>query len=181
MQKNAVLRTLANLLLKNKQEIININQQDVIACGDNTDESLLDRLKVDNKKVEGMIASINQTIELEDPEGKLLYFHQHQNGLKIENKTVPFGKILIIYESRPDVTIEAAILAFKAGSKILLKGGKEAKKTNKLLVDLWQQALITNGVSQDFVQYLDFSREQTQALIKDNTHQVDLIIPRGGE
>lgn len=77
-----------------------------------------------------MIASINEVIRLDDPEGKILSYYDHPNGLRVENRTVPFGRILIIYESRPDVTIEAAINAFKAGNKIYLKGGKEAKRTN---------------------------------------------------
>jgi glutamate-5-semialdehyde dehydrogenase len=99
-------------------------------------------LKVDENKVSGMIQSVHNTIKLDDPEGKVLDTYEHENGLKMENKTVPFGKILIIYESRPDVTIEAAIVAFKAGNKILLKGGKEAKETNKYLVFLWEKALL---------------------------------------
>ena len=94
---------------------------------------------------------------------------------------MPFGTILIIYESRPDVTIEAAATAFKAGNRILLKGGRESLNTNSYLTELWQEALTANGFEKDYVQYLNISREETQALIKDNTHNVDLIIPRGGD
>ena len=101
--------------------------------------------------------------------------------MKVENKTVPFGKILIIYESRPDVTIEASVIAFKAGNRVVLKGGKESAKTNKVLIELWQKALEKNGMEKDFVKCLDLGREETQNLIKNNTEQVDLIIPRGGE
>lgn len=179
-KKNNVLKTLAELLLKSKQDIIEANKQDVSASS-NIDDSLLDRLKVNENKILGMVNSINQTIKLQDPEGKTLYTYEHENGLKIENTTVPFGKILIIYESRPDVTIEAAITAFKAGNKILLKGGKEARKTNKLLTDLWQEALAANGLDKNYITYLDIPREETQSLIKNNIHRADLIIPRGGE
>jgi glutamate-5-semialdehyde dehydrogenase len=101
--------------------------------------------------------------------------------MKIENKAVPFGKILIIYESRPDVTIEASVIAFKAGNKVLLKGGKEAGKTNTFLIKLWQEALSQNDMDKNFVRYLDYGREQTQDLIKNNIEGIDLIIPRGGE
>ena len=101
--------------------------------------------------------------------------------MRVENRVVPFGKILIIYESRPDVTIEAAISAFKAGNRILLKGGKEARFSNLFLVNLWQQALTANGIDKDWVTYLELDRSATQELIKENTHRVDLIIPRGGE
>jgi glutamate-5-semialdehyde dehydrogenase len=97
------------------------------------------------------------------------------------NRTVPFGTILIIYESRPDVTIEAAATAFKAGNKILLKGGKESYNTNMLLTKLWQKALSENGVDQGYVEYLSLSHSETQQLIKENSKKVDLIIPRGGE
>lgn len=180
MNKNSVLKTLAELLLKNKQQIINANKQDIASAPD-LDEALLDRLKVDEQKVLGMIEAVSQTIQLQDPEGRILYKHPHPNGMKIENKTVPFGKIIIIYESRPDVTIEAAITAFKAGNRVLLKGGKEAKQTNKFLVSLWHEALTAHGVTTDYVVYLDLNRAETQKLIKENTYRADLIIPRGGE
>lgn len=179
-QKNEVLDTLAQLLSGNKQAIIEANQQDIALCV-NIDSSLLDRLKVDEAKIDGLIVSLRQAISLEDPEGKILYTHLHENGMRIENRAVPFGKILIIYESRPDVTIEAAITAFKAGNRLVLKGGKEARITNLFFVQLWHQALASNGIDPDYVVYFDGNREEVQQLIRENTHRVDLIIPRGGE
>ena len=178
--KNKVLETLAQLIETNEQAILEANQLDLSVCS-NIDESMLDRLKIDAKKIVGMVAALREAIKLEDPEGKILSRHNPENGLKIKNRTVPFGKILIIYESRPDVTIEAATVAFKAGNKVLLKGGKEARQTNLLFVKLWQEALSLNGLEKDHVTYLDLSREETQVLIKNNTHHVDLIIPRGGQ
>jgi glutamate-5-semialdehyde dehydrogenase len=178
--KNNVLTTLAQLLILHQNIIIQANQKDVNAYQGN-DESMLDRLKVNESKVKEMALSVEQAIALNDPEGKVLYTHHPDNGLKIENRTVPFGNILIIYESRPDVTIEAAITAFKAGNKILLKGGKEARNTNLVLTEIWEQALVENGVDKSYVQYLDFNRAATQALIKTNSLNIDLIIPRGGD
>ncbi len=178
--KNKVLQDLANLIELNKAEIIAANQIDLEKCPTN-DEALYDRLKVDETKITGMINSVNKVMQMSDPEGIILYSYQKEKDLKVENRVVPFGNILIIYESRPDVTIEAAITAFKAGNKILLKGGKEARNSNLLLVDLWQQALEQNGQEQSFVQYLDYDRNQTQDLIKNNSHNIDVIIPRGGE
>ena len=166
--KNSVLNSLAEQLAGNANRIITANMLDVKAY-QGADESMLDRLKVDSKKVAGMIASVKDAIILSDPEGILLYQYEPENGLKIENRTVPFGNILIIYESRPDVTIEAAITAFKAGNKILLKGGKEARNTNLVLVDLWHQALSEHGLTSEYVQYLDLNRAATQDLIKHNT------------
>ncbi len=145
------------------------------------DPSMLDRLIVDKRKVSAMARAVDDAMVLKDPVNRLLYAFTHPNGLKIENRTVPFGTILIIYESRPDVTIEAAVTAFKAGNRILLKGGKEARRTNLTLVKLWHDALTSNGVSADFVRYLDISRKDTQTLIRDNSEGIDLIIPRGGE
>ena len=180
MQKNMVLMSLAELLMENKQFIIDANKDDMSLYSGN-EEAMLDRLKVDEKKVLGMISSVNTVLALPDPEGKVLSSYSHENGMKVENKTVPFGKILIIYESRPDVTIEASVIAFKAGNRVVLKGGKESAKTNKVLIELWQKALEKNGMEKDFVKCLDLGREETQNLIKNNTEQVDLIIPRGGE
>lgn len=179
-EKNNVLLTLAGLLKQNEKEILDANQTDMDSVSD-ADISMKDRLKVDGAKVDGMIQSLQEVAQQIDPEGKILYEHTREDGLHIINKTVPFGTILIIYESRPDVTIEAAATAFKAGNRILLKGGRESLNTNSYLTELWQEALTANGFEKDYVQYLNISREETQALIKDNTHNVDLIIPRGGD
>ncbi len=178
--KDATLTLLSELISQHQEEIISANKKDLESTTD-LDHTLIDRLKVDQKKVKGMIAAIKEVIDLDDPEGKLLSSYTHPNGMLVENKVVPFGTILIIYESRPDVTIEAAISAFKAGNKILLKGGKEARNSNMKLVELWKKALSENNLPDDFVTYLDINREETQQLLKENTHNVDLIIPRGGD
>lgn len=178
--KNKTLSDLADLIATHKAEIIRQNKIDLDSAG-NIDPTLIDRLKVDEKKIEDMIASIKEVINLGDPEGQILGQYKHPNGMYVENRTVPFGRILIIYESRPDVTIEAAINAFKAGNKIYLKGGKESKNTNLFLVQLWAQALQLNNLPSDFVTYLDIDREATQKLLKENQYRLDLIIPRGGE
>lgn len=179
-KKNGVLNALTDLLRQNRAQIIEANCRDMESHPD-MDESMKDRLKVDEKKIEGMIRSLKQVSGLKDPEGKILYAFSREDGLQIENRTVPFGTILIIYESRPDVTIEAAATAFKAGNRILLKGGKESYYTNSFLTQLWQQALEKNNIDAGYVQYLALNHEETQRLIKENTHNVDLIIPRGGD
>lgn len=178
--KNKTLQDLADLIRLNKDSIIAANQEDLANTG-NIDPTLIDRLKVDAKKVEGMALSVEEVITHDDPQGKVLHEYAHPNGMQVQNKLVPFGRILIIYESRPDVTIEAAITAFKGGNKILLKGGKESKRSNLALVKLWHEALEKNGIPTDYVTYLDIDREATQKLLKENTHKLDLIIPRGGE
>lgn len=177
---NDILNSLARVVAENRQEIINANQLDIAACPVD-DAVIFDRLKVDETKIDQMSASIKSVVNAPDPVGKIVSSHIRADGLKIENKTVPFGTILIIYEARPDVSIEAAIIALKAGNKILLKGGKEARNTNLCLAGVWQKALEENDADTDFVKYLDFPREQTRQLICGETEKFDLVIPRGGE
>ncbi len=177
---NNILKSLAKLLFENKQNIIAANLIDIDACPKD-DEVIFDRLKVDEKKVDKMIASVQNVIKADNPVGKIISTHTREDDLKIENRTVPFGTILIIYEARPDVSVEAAIIALKAGNKILLKGGKEARNTNLCLADLWQKALEENDADTDFVKYLDISREETQKLIQGDTEKFDVVIPRGGD
>lgn len=179
-QKNAVLDSMAKILEQERDAIVAANQKDIRAFAGN-DKALFDRLKADEKKVEGMVKSIKEVLEKEDPIGKEIYQFRHENGMKVVNRTAPFGTILIIYESRPDVTIEAASIAFKSGNKILLKGGKEAIHSNLKLVECWHQALAQNGISTDWIEYLDYNREKTQAFLKNPSQRVDLIVPRGGE
>ena len=178
--KDQVLRTLAALISSNEDAIISANAKD-LGNYDGGDESMYDRLKVDAVKVKAMADACLETAAMADPVGQELYRFDHPNGMKVVNQTVPFGKILIIYESRPDVTIEAAATAFKAGNKIWLKGGKEAIHSNTILAELWAKALEAEGFSPDFVNYLTLDRAATQTLIKENPYRFDLIIPRGGE
>lgn len=145
------------------------------------DIAMRDRLKVDQAKIDGMILSLQQLAAQEDPLGVERFSFTHENGMQVSNKTAPFGTILIIYESRPDVTIEAAGIAFKSGNKILLKGGKESLNSNLFLVDLWHKALEANGAEGDWVTYLQFNRTETQAFLEKPTQKIDLIVPRGGE
>ncbi|WP_202702494.1 glutamate-5-semialdehyde dehydrogenase [Flavobacterium sp. UGB4466] len=179
-KRNLVLRAMAQLVEQERNQIILTNQED-LADYDGSDLAMEERLKVDDKKVDEMIVSLNQLASQEDPVGVERFHFIHDNGIKVINKTAAFGTILIIYESRPDVTIEAGGIAFKSGNKILLKGGKEALKSNLKIVSLWHQALERNGVSKDWVEYLNFNRAETQTFLEKPTQKVDLIVPRGGE
>ena len=179
-KRNAVLTTMADLLEQEREALKAINQQD-LANYNGEDLAMEKRLLVDDAKVDGMILSVKQLASQEDPVGQVRYEFTHDNGMKISNKTAAFGTILIIYESRPDVTVEAGGIAFKSGNKILLKGGKESLLSNQKIVSLWHQALESNGVSTDWVEYLNYDRVQTQAFLEKPTQRVDLIVPRGGE
>lgn len=179
-KRNAVLTSMAALLEQEREALKAINQQD-LANYNGEDLAMEKRLLVDDAKVDGMILSVKQLASQEDPVGQVRYEFTHDNGMKISNKTAAFGTILIIYESRPDVTVEAGGIAFKSGNKILLKGGKESLLSNQKIVSLWHQALESNGISTDWVEYLNYDRVQTQAFLEKPTQRVDLIVPRGGE
>ncbi|MCM4152743.1 glutamate-5-semialdehyde dehydrogenase [Arenibacter sp. N53] len=178
--KNKVLQSMMGILESKKPEIIAANQKD-LDLFDQEDRAMYDRLIVDGKKVDGMIGAIAEVLQQEDPVGKTKSEQVLENGLKIENKTAPFGTIMIIYESRPDVTIEAAVLAFKANNKILLKGGKEAVHSNVVLEKCWHLALEENGLDDDWIQLLHMNRGETQEFLRNPTEKLDLIVPRGGE
>jgi glutamate-5-semialdehyde dehydrogenase len=139
------------------------------------------RLLVDDAKIDGMILSMQQLASQEDPVGQIRFNFTHDNGMKVTNKTAAFGTIMIIYESRPDVTVEAGGIAFKSGNKILLKGGKESLLSNLKIVSLWHQALEENKIDTNWVEYLNYNRAETQAFLENPTQKVDLIVPRGGE
>lgn len=178
--KNDVLISMVKILEHNRDSLIRQNQKDLYNFN-RDDQALYDRLVIDEAKVDSMINSIKEVLEQDDPIGKTISERVLDSGLQIENKTTPFGTIMIIYESRPDVTIEAAVLAFKSNNKILLKGGKEAYNSNKELVKYWHQALHENDLRKDCITMLELDRTQTQNYLKEQASNIDLIVPRGGE
>lgn len=179
-KRNSVLSRMAELLEQERESLKAINQQDLSNySGD--DLAMEKRLLVDDKKVDAMILSMQQLASQEDPVGVERFHFTHENGLKITNKTAAFGSVMIIYESRPDVTVEAGGIAFKSGNKILLKGGKESLLSNLKIVSLWHQALSENEIDKNWVEYLNYNRAETQTFLENPTQKVDLIVPRGGE
>jgi glutamate-5-semialdehyde dehydrogenase len=179
-KRNAVLKRMAVLLEQERAEIKAINQRDLNNYS-GEDLAMEKRLLVDDTKINGMILSMQQLASQEDPVGQIRFDFTHENGMKVTNKTAAFGTIMIIYESRPDVTVEAGGIAFKSGNKILLKGGKEALLSNLKIVSLWHQALEENEIDTNWVEYLNYNRVETQAFLEKPTQRVDLIVPRGGE
>jgi len=178
--KNNVLQSMISIIDNKRKAILEANKRDLEAF-DKDDQALYDRLVVNDAKIDGMIRAIEQVKSQKDPVGNNISDITLDSGLKITNKTAPFGTIMIIYESRPDVTIEAAVLAFKANNKILLKGGKEALNSNLVLEACWHEALEENGLAKDWIKLLHLKREETQAFLKNPTEKLDLIVPRGGE
>lgn len=179
-KRNAVLNRMAVLLEQERDSIKAINQQDLNNYS-GEDLAMEKRLLVDDAKIDGMILSMKQLASQEDPVGQIRFDFTHENGMKVTNKTAAFGTIMIIYESRPDVTVEAGGIAFKSGNKILLKGGKESLLSNLKIVSLWYQALEENEIDTNWVEYLNYNRAETQAFLEKPTQKVDLIVPRGGE
>ena len=179
-ERNAVLISMANLVEKEKESILKANKIDLNNYS-GEDLAMEDRLKVDDSKIEGMIHSLKHLASQDDPVGVERFSFKHENGMQVYNKTASFGTVMIIYESRPDVTVEAAGIAFKSGNKILLKGGKESLNSNLRIVELWHEALKENNVSPEWVEYLQFNREETQEFLANPTQRVDLVVPRGGE
>lgn len=179
-QKNAVLLTMSDLLLGRSEAILQANAADVAEASGHPDRALFDRLHLDHKKLIGMARALQAVAAQPDPVGQVREQKTLPNGLRLLNRAVPFGTILIIYESRPDVTIEAASIAFKAGSRILLKGGREAARTNQALYETWQAALRQHDLTGDWVKLLMLDRRQTEEFLAHPTERIDLIVPRGG-
>lgn len=179
-QRNRVLMTMARLVEQEQERILAANAVDMKNY-DQSDLAMGDRLKLDAQKIRGMVLSLEQLALAEDPLGRQRFFFEHDNGLRVYNRTAPFGTVMIIYESRPDVTIEAAGIAFKSGNHILLKGGKESVNSNGVLVELWHKALEESHLPADWITYLNLSRESTREFLLRPDRKIDLIIPRGGE
>ena len=179
-KRNAVLKRMAELVQQEESILMSANEKDLNSF-ESGDIAMIDRLKVNKDKVAEMVSSLKKLASLPDPLRVERFQFTHDNGLEISNKTAPFGTIMIIYESRPDVTIEAAGIAFKSGNKILLKGGKESLNSNLVLVNLWHKALESCDCATDWVTYLNYSRTETQQFLENPTQKLDLIVPRGGE
>jgi len=171
---------MAKLVEDRQEDILEANLKDMKGF-DQQDLAMYDRLKVDQDKIQSMVLSLKQLAAQQDPLGIERFHFTHDNGLEIYNRTASFGTVMIIYESRPDVTIEAGGIAFKSGNRILLKGGKESLNSNVALVSLWHRALEENEVNREWVSYLNFNRERTREYLKNPDQKIDLIIPRGGE
>ncbi|MBQ4627667.1 MAG: glutamate-5-semialdehyde dehydrogenase [Clostridia bacterium] len=179
-KKNEALLAMANAIRENYAYIIEKNAEDIEAARGKIKDSLIDRLSLDEKRVNSMADGIEDVISLPDPRGVGLGSSVRPNGLKIEKVRVPLGVIAIIYEARPNVTADAAALTLKSGNAVILRGGKEAIRSNEAIVKVMRGALEKCGIDPNAVQLIeDTSRETANALMKLNKY-VDVLIPRGG-
>jgi glutamate-5-semialdehyde dehydrogenase len=180
--KRKVLKDMANNLIENSQKIIEENKKDLaFAKENNLTSALIDRLYLDEKRIESMAKALIDIASLKDPVGRVIEGWVLDNGLRIEKVKIPIGVIGIIYESRPNVTSDAAGLCFMSGNACILKGGKEAMHSNIAIINILQEVLEKNNLPKFAVSLLpDYSREGVYKLIQEDKY-VDLIIPRGGE
>ena len=180
--KNKALLRLAELLEAKKEDIFAANEQDLVRAKNNgLKESFVDRLRVTEKVLRLMAEGARQTAALPDPVGEISEMRRRPSGIQVGRMRVPLGVLGIIYESRPNVTVDAACLAVKSGNACILRGGSEAFETNRILGELVQQALTETGLPTEAVQIAPTTdRDFVGEMIRANKY-VDVIIPRGGK
>ena len=180
--KNNVLQRLADLIRQRSQVILDANALDLAHAKDlSLSSALIDRLRLTPERIEAMALGVENVASLQDPVGRIEDPQQRPNGLEIARMRIPLGVICIIYESRPNVTIDAGALCLKSGNTPILKGGKEAHHSNGVLVSLMREALKQEGLDPNVIQAIATSdRSVIAQLIRQNRY-VDLVIPRGGE
>ena len=179
-EKNAALHAMADGLLACEKEILEANALDLEAAKGQVTDVMLDRLRLTPERIAGMAKGIREVAALPDPVGLTLDSHTRTDGLRIEKVSVPMGVIAIIYESRPNVTSDAAALALKSGNVCILRGGKEAFRSANAIVEALRTGLQSVGIPETAVNLVqDTSRDSAVALMTANGY-VDLLIPRGG-
>ena len=180
-EKNKVLEAIAQVLLENSDAILAENEKDIANARDNgISETMVDRLCLTKERIKGIADACMELVNLEDPVGEVLQGSVRPNGMRITKVRVPMGVIGIIYESRPNVTVDAGALCLKSGNAAILRGGKEAIHSNMILVNLMQRALETSGFAKETIQLVeDTSREVSTQMMQANGY-IDVLIPRGG-
>ncbi len=177
-EKNTILRAMASAIRQRVPELLGANAKDIAAGREKgLSAAMLDRLLLDEARIEAMAAGIDQVATLPDPVGLVLDAWERPNGIKIEQVRVPIGTIGIIYESRPNVTADAAVLCFKTGNATILRGGSEAIHSNLAIAE----ALAAAGVPEHAIQLIPFTDRESVAVLAGMDQWLDLIIPRGGK
>ncbi|MCH5348832.1 MAG: glutamate-5-semialdehyde dehydrogenase [Oscillospiraceae bacterium] len=180
-EKNNALKEIAEALKQNTEEILAANESDLVDAEKNgMSAAMQDRLRLTEDRIKGISAGIMDVIKLDDPVGAMDGGSLRPNGMRITKIRVPLGTIGIIFESRPNVTVDAAVLCLKAGNTVILRGGKEAYHSNKCLCEVMRSAIERTGLPADAVQFVDdTTREVTSQLMKCSDY-LDVLIPRGG-
>lgn len=180
-RKTTALCAIADELIKNADEILKENEKDLESLLKNKEKaSFYDRLKLTRERISQMAEGVRQVVALPDPVGEITEMTKRPNGLMIGRKRVPLGVIGIIYEARPNVTVDAAALCLKTSNGCILRGGSEAINSNKILVKIMKQALLKSGIPTDAISLVeDTSREIATQMMRLNEY-IDVLIPRGG-
>ncbi len=181
--KDNLLLSIAENIRNEKDKIITANQKDLnLAQKNKMPKAMLNRLMLDNDRIESIAKSVEEIVKLPDPIGKNLYETERPNGLIINRISVPLGVIGIIYESRPNVTVDASVLCIKAGNVAILRGGSESFNSNACLTSVIQSALIKNNLDKDIVQCVETTdRAAVDYMLAEMGDTIDVIIPRGGK
>ncbi|MGF3053897.1 glutamate-5-semialdehyde dehydrogenase [Microbacterium sp. YY-03] len=179
-QKATVLNAIADALVSSSARIVAANQGDLDrGVADNIGDGLLDRLRLDEARIESLAAAVRDVAKLPDPVGQVVGGHRLPNGVALEQVRVPFGVVGAIYEARPNVTVDIAALALRSGNAVLLRGGSAARDSNTVLVAVMREALEAVGVTADVIGSVDdFGREGARALMKGRGF-IDVLVPRG--
>jgi len=179
--KNSALLSLAKALRANASKIVEANRKDLEgAKSSGRTGAFLERLTLNDARIEAMATSVEEVAALPDPVGDIIESFHRPNGLRIDKVRVPLGVIAIVYESRPNVTIDAGVLTIKSGSAVVLRGGKEALATNTLLAKMLARALEEAGLDPAVVAFIDSSDREAIQILKRHPEAINLIIPRGG-
>ena len=180
-KKNAALEAIASALEARREEILAANQEDMTAAkAAGMRPSLQDRLALDGSRIAGIADGVRQVAALPDPIGEITKMSTRPNGLVIGKRRVPLGVIGIIYEARPNVTVDAAALCLKSGNAVILRGGKEAFHSNQAFVSIMRDALESAGLPRDCVALVTDTTRQSAAELMNLTEYLDVLIPRGG-
>ncbi len=181
-RKNAMLTKLADLILENAAVIQKENAEDVTAGRQaGLSSAMIDRLTITDATIQSMVKGLKEVVQLEDPVGSSVRSYRRPNGLEVSRVRIPLGVIGIIYESRPNVTIDAAALCLKSGNAVILRGGSEAHRSNQVLAGLIARALQETGLPGESAQVIPVTDRSAVTTLLQQEEWIDLIIPRGGE
>ena len=181
-EKDAALEFMAEQILSKKEEIIAINAKDTALARENgLNPAMIDRLTLDEKTITSMIDGLHEVAALPDPVGEVTSMWKRPNGLQVGQIRIPLGVIGFIYESRPNVTVDAAALCIKSGNAVLLKGGSEAMHSNLILNEILSEALKKANLPEKSIQVIPYKEHEAVGILLSMDKYVDMIIPRGGE
>jgi len=180
--KNKILFDISKRIISGVEEIVKENEKDIdISRRGGASESFIDRLKLDRERIEKKAESIDKVIRFNDPVGEVVFGYNLPNGLILKNIRVPLGVVGIIYEARPEVTIDASVLCLKAGNSVILRGSSHALNTNKKLVEIMGRALKDNNLPVDIIQIVPTTDKEDVIKLMQLRQYVDVLIPRGGK